>query len=95
MTPQVGTKSGLSWDQVLVMRNLLTERSISEAMAVLKRGNRTKFWDQVLGPLLTARLVEMTNPEKPRSSKQRYRLTHAGRALTEMLAPGNRGKPEG
>ena len=32
-----------------------------------------------LFPALQAGLIEMTIPEKPRSSKQRYRLTAAGR----------------
>ena len=68
------------------MRSLRQEQGISEAMAVLKRSNRTKFRDQVLGPLLTAGLVEMTIPDKPRSSRQKYRLTPAGRALVAELA---------
>lgn len=38
----------------------------------------TKFRDQVLNPLLDAGLAEMTIPDKPRSSKQRYRLTDKG-----------------
>ncbi|MFH1532402.1 MAG: Fic family protein [Pseudomonadota bacterium] len=42
------------------------------------RANRTKFRDQVLRPLLNAGWVEMTIPEKPRSSKQRYRTTPSG-----------------
>ena len=31
-----------------------------------------------LRPALSAGLIEMTIPDKPRSSKQRYRLTQAG-----------------
>jgi len=54
-------------------------------MAVLGRTNRTKFRDQVLTPLLEARLVEMTVPDKPRSSKQRYRLTARGREFLAAL----------
>jgi ATP-dependent DNA helicase RecG len=53
-------------------------------MTLLERSNRTKFRDQVLNPLLKAGLVEMTIPQKPRSSKQQYRLTEKGRqVLTE------------
>jgi len=49
-------------------------------MAPSGRTNRTKFRDQVLAPLLDAGLVEMTVPDKPRSPKQQYRMTEAGRA---------------
>jgi ATP-dependent DNA helicase RecG len=52
-------------------------------MALLERSNRTKFRDQVLNPLLDADLAEMTIPDKPRSSKQRYRLTDKGRQVLE------------
>jgi ATP-dependent DNA helicase RecG len=44
------------------------------------RTDRTKFRDQVVAPLLEAGLLEMTIPDKPRSSKQQYRVTEAGRA---------------
>ena len=43
------------------------------------RSDRTKFRHQVLDPLIAAGLLEMTIPDKPRSSKQRYRLTERGR----------------
>lgn len=45
------------------------------------RSDRTKFRDQVVGPLLEAGLLEMTIPEKPTSPRQRYRTTPAGQAL--------------
>lgn len=38
------------------------------------------FRDAYLVPALQAGLVEMTVPDRPRSSTQRYRLTAAGRA---------------
>jgi len=41
--------------------------------------------DQVLNPLLDAGLAEMTTPDKPRSSKQRYRLTSKGGQVLEDL----------
>lgn len=86
VTPEVGTKLGLSWDQVLILRNLTQDKGIAELMALLERSNRTKFRDQVLNPLMDARLVEMTIPDKPKSSKQKYRLTAAGRVLLEQQA---------
>jgi len=48
-------------------------------MALTGRTNRTKFRNQVLNPLIEAGLIEMTIPDKPRSSKQKYRLTEKGR----------------
>lgn len=43
------------------------------------RTDRTKFWDQVVAPLLEAGRLEMTIPDKPPSSKQQYHTTDAGR----------------
>jgi len=42
--------------------------------------DREHFRKTYLNPLVAAGLVELTIPDKPRSSKQRYRLTGAGRA---------------
>ena len=76
---------GLSADQVQILQNLVAEQGITDLMDILGRTNRTKFRDQVLNPLIDARLVEMTIPEKPRSSKQKYRLTDKVRdAVDEM-----------
>ncbi len=77
---QVGTKSGPSRDQVLVLHKCSEDSALPELMGVVGRTNRTKFRDQVLKPLLEEGLVEMTIPDKPRSSNQRYRLTAKGRA---------------
>lgn len=48
-------------------------------MVMAGRTSRTKFRDQVLKPLLEAGWLEMTIPDKPRSSKQKYHLTEKGR----------------
>ena len=45
------------------------------------------FRDTYLNPTLRAGLVEMTIPEKPQSSKQRYRLTPAGRRYLRRMEP--------
>jgi len=52
-----------------------------DLMAVTSRTDRTKFRHQVMTPLLDEELVEMTIPDKPTSSKQKYRLTDKGRAF--------------
>ena len=73
-----GTKSGLSRDQVEILRNCLKDKGITNLMDVLKRSNRTKFRNQVLNPLLEENFIEMTIPGKLTSSKQKYRLTDKG-----------------
>lgn len=77
---QAGTKLGLSRDQVQVLRLAGEPATLPELMEPSGRTNRTKFRDQVVAPLLDAGLLEMTIPDKPRSSKQQYRTTDAGRA---------------
>ena len=44
------------------------------------------FRDAYLLPALTAGVIEMTIPDRPRSSKQRYRLTERGRAVLMKVA---------
>jgi ATP-dependent DNA helicase RecG len=78
---QVGTMLGLSREQVQTLNILSEERFVKELMAEVGRTNRTKFRDQVLNPLIKNKLVEMTIPDKPRSSKQKYRLTDKGREV--------------
>ena len=45
--------------------------------------DREHFRTAYLEPLLAARWLEMTIPDKPRSSKQRYQTTDAGRRILE------------
>jgi len=95
---QVGTKLGPSRDQVLVLQQVIEGKAITTLMHSVRRTNRTKFRDQVLNPLIQEGLIEMTIPDKPRSSKQKYRLTEKGRKLlaeqlslirTEVPCPPN------
>ena len=58
---------------------------ITNLMALAGKRDRTKFRNQVLRPLLKAGLLEMTIPDKPRSSRQKYRLTTRGRNLLAEL----------
>jgi ATP-dependent DNA helicase RecG len=76
----VGTKSALSRHQVEILRKCRQEQPLTALIKIVGRSDRTKFRNQVLSPLLWEGLLEMTIPDKPRSSKQRYRLTKAGRA---------------
>ncbi len=78
---QVGTKSAPSPYHVQVLELADVPRALAELMGPSARTDRTKFRDQVVAPLLEAGLLERTIPDKPRSSKQQYRITAAGRAL--------------
>ncbi len=59
------------------------EHDIPTLMTWAGRSNRSKFREAVLTPLLVLGLLEMTIPDKPNSSKQRYRLTEQGKALRD------------
>jgi len=79
VTGEVGTKLALSRHQVNVLHDCYESSKLVDLMAVTGRSDRTKFRHQVLNPLLDAGLVEMTIPDKPKSSKQKYRLTDKGK----------------
>ena len=81
---ETGTKLALSGHQVEILEICRNESQLVALMAITGRTDRTKFRNQVLKPLIDAGFIEMTTPEKPRSSKQRYRLTPKGKTcLTE------------
>ena len=69
--------------EVCKLLKMLAEHPLtrSEAQAALKLKGQVNFRDRYMGPALEAGLVEMTIPDKPRSSKQKYRLTEKGRRL--------------
>ncbi|MFA5390099.1 MAG: DUF4062 domain-containing protein [Candidatus Omnitrophota bacterium] len=82
---QVGTKLAPSRHQVAILQRCRTEKGITSLMQIVGRRDRTKFRDQVLNPLIMAGMIAMTVPEKPKSSKQMYRLTSKGAVyLREM-----------
>ena len=51
----------------------------SELQKVMGLKSQANFRGRYLQPALAADLIEMTIPDKPRSSKQRYRLARKGR----------------
>ncbi len=61
---------------MLEKTNHSLSRSVLQEAAGLR--DREHFVKEYLDPILAAGLVEMTIPDKPLSSKQRYRLTPAG-----------------
>lgn len=51
----------------------------------LKLANRENFRKNCLQPALDEELIELTIPEKPNSSKQKYRLTEKGILMKDQL----------
>jgi ATP-dependent DNA helicase RecG len=87
---QVGTKLAPSRHQVQILHKCREDSTLVDLMTIANRTDRTKFRNQVLNPLLEAGLIEMTIPDKPRSSKQKYRLTKTGRKLLETYPEGEK-----
>ena len=56
-------------------RNPATRAELQQSVRLR---DREHFVNTCLNPLLEAGLLEMTIPDKPRSSKQKYRLTRKG-----------------
>jgi len=66
------------------------EMTVLEVMAALKLGGRRNFLERYLSPAMDDGLVEMTEPDSPRSPKQRYRLTAKGRSFTTPKKKGRK-----
>jgi len=58
----------------------------SQAQAALGLKGQANFRDRYLQPSLDMGLVEMTLPDKPHSSRQKYRLTEKGRRFWSRIA---------
>ena len=72
----LGTKKGLSLDHLKVLRNCNNESSAIELMEILNRTNKSKFKNAIINPLVENGFFELTNPDKPKSPIQKYRLTN-------------------
>ena len=64
------------------------EMKRSEIQGALGLKHEDHFRDAYLQPALTAKVIEMTQPDKPRSSKQRYRLTSSGQQAVQQAKGG-------
>ena len=61
-----------------VMLACMEERDIQYLQTVTQIVNRTRLRTNIIHPLLKADVLEMTIPDKPTSSKQKYKLTTKG-----------------
>ena len=69
------TKKGLSQDHLKILKNCKNESSSIELMEILNRTNKSKFKNIIINPLVENGFFELTNPDKPKSPSQKYRLT--------------------
>ena len=93
----VGTKPGLSWDQVgtklalsrqeavELFRMCKTAQAITVLMNLFNWKDRTKFKKKFINPAIKLNLLSMTLPDKPSSPNQKYILTDIGKLLLEDL----------
>ncbi len=91
VTPQVTDKYPTSDLQVtLQVRNLIRcldgEQTRAEILQRLRLKDRTNLAKEYIQPALVEGLIEMTIPDRPRSSKQKYRLTEKGRELQDRVS---------
>ncbi|MCV9878927.1 Fic family protein [Brenneria izbisi] len=64
------------------------EMKRSDIQAALGLKHEDHFRNTYLLPALTGGFIEMTIPDKPRSSRQRYRLTPTGKSWLAQQNPG-------
>ena len=77
--PVTGQVTGQVTQEVkLLLNSMQGDMKRAEMMAALNLTGRDNFRNLYLQPALEANLIEMTIPDKPNSSQQRYRLTAAG-----------------
>ena len=74
---------------VRLLKAFKGEMSVMEMMMALKLGGRRNFLEKYLSPAIESGLVEMTQPDSPRSPTQKYRLTEKGKDFTRRR--GERG----
>ena len=78
------TRSTIQWSIVMLCE---APRGMIELMEELGVTHRTFFRRKHLRPLLDGGVIQMTNPDNPQASNQRYVLTAAGVVLkTRRLA---------
>ncbi|MHC1738145.1 MAG: ATP-binding protein [Ignavibacteriaceae bacterium] len=86
----VGTKLGLSKENLKQLLFLCKEaKSLNELMLKFEFSNKSKFKEREVNPLLELGLIELTNPGKPKSPKQKYRTTAEGKDFLKTLSSKN------
>ncbi len=86
----------LTSPQRLIVKRCTRPQSLRELMRAVGVTHRAHFRSTHLEPLLQEGVVEMTNPENPQASNQKYRLTERGVAVQKELlrTPSTQDEPE-
>jgi len=84
-TKQVPSKYQASTKQVKILKLCKKPYLSKEIQKHLGLKNREHFRSNILKSVIDDGYIEMTIPDKPRSSKQKYRLTEKGRQLLQKL----------
>lgn len=64
---------------------LKKEMSRDEIMAALGLSDRKNFRELYLNPSIEDKLVTLTIPDKPTSSKQKYKITEIGKTILSEI----------
>lgn len=72
-----------------LLKRVQGEMSRQQMQDALGLKHEDHFRTAYLTPALVCGMIEMTLPDKPRSSKQRYRLTVHGRKWLKSAAGGD------
>ena len=98
---QVGAKQGPSKEMPISMRKLNNvqfqllklcrdAKAVVDLMKVFNRSNRTKFKRSIIEPLMDEGLLEMTEPNSPKSPTQKYQTTAKGRQFVNQTTSSKR-----
>ena len=80
---QVGTKYLISPEQSKILKACIEPMQLSGLLEELNRSDRTKLKKKIINPLMEKGLLEMTEPDSPKSPTQKYRTTDKGKELIE------------
>ena len=73
----------LSDKQRTILKKCEAPRSMAELQELLSYSNRSYFKKKIVNPLIESGLVQMTKPEKPNASNQKYVTTANGSRLVQ------------
>ena len=92
-TTEVATEviTEVKWLGVAFGHNLNGSGFISDLLRSIGISDREYFRKRYLRPALESGLVEMTQPNSPRSPTQKYRLTAKGRELLSSMSSNGEG----
>ncbi|MDO8897766.1 MAG: ATP-binding protein, partial [Bacteroidales bacterium] len=84
VSTQVSTQVSMQVEELI--KTFTGEHTRQELQDKLKLANRENFRKNYLQSALEVELIELTVPEKPNSSKQKYRLTEKGILMKDQLS---------